>query len=140
MSRLRVHARAALLATLGISACLTGCMSRRLHITSTPPGASVAINDVDVGRTPVEVDFTYYATYDVLLTLDGFEPLRTKAKARAPLYEYLPFDLPASMTGVHTDVRWHFDLQPLPERTLPKEQFERDLLERAQNLRGTLTQ
>lgn len=138
MSRSRATIALCLLLLAGAS--LTGCMSRRLHITSTPPGASVAINDVDVGRTPLEVDFTYYASYDVLLTLDGYEPLRTKAKAKAPIYEYPPLDLPASMTGVHTDVRWHFDLQPLPERTLPREQFERELLERAQGLRGTLSQ
>lgn len=112
-----------------------GCMSRRVSITSEPTGATVTVNDVEIGRTPVEADFTYYGVYDVLVTKDGFEPLRTKAKARAPLYEYPPVDLAASATGAEKVVRWHFALTPALERKLTPEEFERGLMERARTLR-----
>jgi hypothetical protein len=137
--------RALVMMVLACGLMLAGCMTRRLNVTSSPSGAAVTINDVEVGRTPVGVDFTYYGSYDVLVTLDGYEPLRTRAKANAPVYEYPPLDLVASVLplnggkGIHTDVRWHFDLQPLPERALPKEQFEQELLDRARAMRETLT-
>lgn len=97
----------------------------------------MTVNDVRVGRTPTSFDFTYYGVYDVLITHDGYEPLRTRARAAAPWYEYPPFDLAASAWpgGVHTRRSWHFALSPLPERTLSAEEFERTLLERAVNLR-----
>lgn len=112
-----------------------GCMSRRVSITSEPSGASVTVNDVEIGRTPVEADFTFYGVYDVLVSKDGFEPLRTKARARAPLYEYPPVDLAASATGAEKVVRWHFALMPALERKLSPEEFERGLMERARALR-----
>ncbi len=113
-----------------------GCMSRRVSITSEPSGATVTVNDVEIGRTPVEADFTFYGIYDVLVTKDGYEPLRTKAKARAPLYEYPPVDLAASATGAEKIVRWHFDLSPALERKFTPEEFERGLMERARDLRN----
>ena len=61
-------------------------VERRVSITSEPSNAVVYVNDVEVGRTPVDADFTYYGSYDVRIDNEGFEPLRTKAVARAPIY------------------------------------------------------
>lgn len=128
----------ALLAPLTLCA---GCLDRTLLITSDPPGASVTVNDVEVGRTPVEASFTYYGTYDVLLTLEGHEPLRTKATARAPAYEYPPLDLAAEAlpARIQSRVKWHFTLQPSPEMSAPTTKVEADVAERARALRERLS-
>lgn len=93
---------------------LTGCVDRRISITSNPPGAQVFLNDADVGRTPLEVNFTYFGTYDVRLRKEGYEPLVTKAKASAPIHEWPGVDLlflPMPFTK-ETRIAWHFDMQP----------------------------
>ncbi len=101
----------------GALGALTGCLERRLYITSDPPGAIVRLNDVDVGRTPVEVDFEWYGTYDVRLSKDGYEPLATSQKADAPVHEWPGIDLVAMALPVRfkNDVRWHFTLEPSPD-------------------------
>ena len=92
---------------------LSGCVDRRIIITSEPSGALVHLNDSAVGRTPLEVDFTYFGTYDVRLTKEGYEPLSTSARARAPVYEWPVIDLAALAIPVtkRTVVRWHFELE-----------------------------
>lgn len=93
---------------------LPGCMQRTIHITSEPSGAQVYLNDVEVGRTPVEVGFTYFGIYDVRLRKDGYEPLVTSAKTDAPMHEWPGFDLVAMAWpgGTETNIRWHFELSP----------------------------
>ena len=132
--------RRAVVFMLAAAMFLTGCMCRELVITSEPAGASVTLNDTPVGRTPVSIAFTYYGVYDVLLTKDGYEPLRTRADASAPVYEYPPFDLAANAlpTGVRTTRRWHFTLSPSLESTQTPEELEQGLIERAMQTRQGL--
>lgn len=117
---------------------LAGCLERKLSITSEPPGALVYANDIELGRTPLEADFTYYGKYDVRVELEGHEPLRTMASADAPLYEIPPFDLVAMALPFTFEktVRWHFDLKPMLESTLDSRQLEDELVARARELRG----
>lgn len=124
---------------LGMAAAagLTGCLERRLSITSEPPGALVWVNDVELGRTPVEADFLFYGEYDVRVQLDGYEPIQKQITASQPLYEYPPIDLFAGALPVDFEnvVRWHFDLTPSLETTQAPAEFQRDLLERARAVR-----
>ncbi|HVZ94985.1 MAG TPA: PEGA domain-containing protein [Phycisphaerales bacterium] len=95
---------------------LGGCVDRRIFISSEPSGATVFLNDVEVGQTPVEVEFTYFGVYDVRLRKEGYEPLVTRAEAKAPLHEQPGIDLvalaiPAKKT---TRVEWSFKLEPSP--------------------------
>ncbi len=123
---------------LVVCACaLSGCLERRVRITSDPPGALVTANDVELGRTPVEADFLYYGTYDVLLTKDGYEPLRTRAKADQPIHEYPPFDLAATALPARIEhvTRWDFKLEPTRESVESREELEAGLLERARAAR-----
>jgi hypothetical protein len=46
-----------LAAAIFVSVCPLSAHADKLHITSTPPGAVVEINDVAVGTTPLEKDF-----------------------------------------------------------------------------------
>lgn len=113
-----------------------GCIERRIIVTSEPPGATVWVNDAEIGRTPAEVGFTYFGVYDVRLRKDGFEPISTRAEAKAPLYEYPPFDLVAeALPGTNeTVVKWHFVLEPALERRGDARAAEAGLLERAREL------
>jgi len=95
---------------------LAGCVQRTLHIESDPSGALVHLNDVEVGRTPVDVDFTFYGVYDVLLEKEGYEPLRTSARAQAPWYDAPLLDLVGAVVPPgrkEVDIRWSFQLEPV---------------------------
>ena len=129
---MQVAALTALVCTLG------GCLERKLQITSEPAGALCWVNDREVGVTPLELEFTFYGTYEVRLKKEGFEPLVTKARARQPVYEYPPLDLMATVVPVKIEntVKWHFVMEQSKELTQPKDEFETDLLKRAMELRG----
>ncbi len=121
---------------LAVTATLTGCVERRISITSEPAGALVWVNDVEVGRTPVETVYKHYGEYDVRLELDGHDTLQTFSKAKTPWWEFPGPDLIAEAVpnAKHT-VRWHFVLTPTLSTTMDREQFERELIERAHGLR-----
>lgn len=129
----------ALAAVLASGFVLGGCAQRRIVVTSEPSGATVYVNDVEIGRTPVSAGFTYYGVYDVRLRKDGYEPISTSAQADAPLYEFAGPDLitEAIPGGVLTEVKWHFTLQPIGE-VGDRKAFEKDLLQRAGELRKTV--
>jgi PEGA domain len=116
-----------------IGCTLAGCVERRMVITSEPEGALVTLNDVEVGSTPCEVDFTYFGVYDVRLKKEGFEPLATKAEAKAPFHEWPVIDLVAMAIPVkkRTKVEWHFILEPVVEDRAM-------LIQRAEELRGQM--
>lgn len=103
-------------------------------------GALVYANDVELGRTPLEANFTFYGKYDVRVELEGYEPLRTKAAADAPIYEIPPFDVVAMAipADIETTVRWHFVLKPAEESGMDPRVAEDGLLTRAKELRGML--
>jgi len=122
------------LAVLFASLAAAGCVQRKITINSQPQGALVHLNDQEVGRTPVEVPFTFYGTYDVRLEKAGYKPLWTQKKASAPWWEYPGPDLLAeAIPGVESNPTWHFTLQ---QATPPAEQDADALLNRAQELRG----
>ena len=128
MARVMAIAMAALALT---TAGLGGCVRRVVTITSDPSGATVWLNDRELGRTPVEAEFTYYGTYDVRLQKDGYEPLDTSADARSPWWDTIGLDFGAELVPAQlkSENRWHFQLVPTSTDTDA-------LLERAKALRG----
>ncbi|MCW5766306.1 MAG: PEGA domain-containing protein [Phycisphaeraceae bacterium] len=114
---------------------LAGCTSRVIEVTSEPAGALVWLNDVEVGRTPCEVQFKYYGVYDVRLRREGYEPVTTSRRAEAPPHEWVGLDLLASPLPITDRVAWHFVLTPVAE-SADRPAAERDLLERARQMRG----
>jgi hypothetical protein len=117
----------------GLSAGGCARIERRITITSDPSGAIVSLNDTEVGRTPVEVDFTYFGVYDVRLRKEGFEPIVTTAEAKAPLHEQPVIDLVAMMfpATLKTRIDWHYTLELA-------DTDESGLLQRAAELRTQL--
>lgn len=92
----------------------TGCVRRTISIITEPPGALVWLNDREVGRTPIEVEFLYYGTYDVRIVKDGYEPLITSGKADAPLWDMVGIDLAAELLPLelHSRIEWIYQLEP----------------------------
>ncbi len=118
---------------IGLATALTGCVERTITITSEPGGALVYLNDREIGRTPVDVEFIHYGTYDVRLLKNGFEPLLTAADAQPPLWDLPGPDFLAEITPVqlHSDIEWHFVMEPV--------QADRDsLIDRAHDIRQGL--
>jgi len=128
------RASLAVLAAGTLVAC--GRQERTIAITSEPPGAVVWLNDFELGRTPVETDFTFFGVYDVRLAKPGYEPLMTSREAQAPLHEQPGIDLiAAALPGVRrTRIEWHFVLAPVAESADPRA-AEEALIERAKALR-----
>lgn len=115
----------------------TGGSQRTIVVTSEPAGAVVWLNDVEIGRTPVETDFTFFGTYDVRLRLDGYEPVTTSRKTDAPWHEWPGVDLAAAVIPLRfeTKIEWHFDLLQAEEFRLESGEAERLLLDRADEMR-----
>jgi len=119
---------------VAIAASLSGCVRRRMTITSNPPGAVVLVDKVEVGRTPVSVDFTYYATREIKLIADGYETLTVNQPFAVPWYEYPVIDF-FSENVVPWEIRDEHVLSYnlTPQVVVPTEQ----LLDRANEIRNT---
>ena len=129
--------RTVLAGSLIVAAAMTGCVDRKIRVTSEPPGARVWLNDTEIGTTPAEADFRFYGRYDVRLEKEGYEPLWTDKKAYAPFWQWPVVDLVADVAPVHLDdvIEWHFELEPSLESVTDPDELRADLLERALELR-----
>lgn len=112
----------------------SGCVRRTIMITSEPPGVLVWVNDREIGRTPVDIDFEFYGVYDVRLELAGYEPMMTFGKAAPPWWDGVGADFFAELVpaDLHSEVRWHYDLAPLMDD-------RQALVDRADRLRQDLS-
>ncbi len=116
---------------------LGGCVERRLTINTTPQGATVILNDQDIGTSPATVPFNWYGDYWVRISKDGYETLDTHRELKAPLHDYFPFDFFVQILypgRIVDSYEWTFELAF-------KEYPARDtLIENAQSLRNQLEQ
>jgi len=92
MSKLISHF-ACLALGITISTAPLGCVERTITINSEPDNALVILNDQEVGRTPVKVDFTWYGDYDIIIRKQGHQTLQTNRRIKAPWYQYPGIDL-----------------------------------------------
>ena len=95
---------------------LAGCIQRTITINSQPQGAVVHLNDVEVGRTPTRLPFTFYGTYDVRLAKDGYQTLHVARQAKAPWWDNPGPDIVAeALPGQRkVNLEWHFVLDAMP--------------------------
>ena len=91
-----------------------GCVERMLTINTEPKGALVTLNDEEIGISPVTVSFQWYGDYDVRITKEGFETLKTHRKLKGPWYDSFPFDFFAGVLNPNRIVdsyKWTFELK-----------------------------
>ena len=118
-----------------VSLLLGGCVERRLTINTEPQGAIVVLNDEEIGTSPVTVSFEWYGDYNVRISKEGFETLKTHRNLKSPWYDYFPFDFFAQIVNpkrIVDSYEWTFTLAPQTQPT--REELIRD----AQKLKGQL--
>ena len=109
---------------------LGGCVERKLTINTEPQGAIVVLNDEEIGISPVTVSFEWYGDYNVRISKEGFETLKTHRKFKRPWYDYFPFDFFAQLIipkRIADSYEWTFELAP--KREIPREELIRNALE-----------
>jgi hypothetical protein len=113
-----------------------GCVERELSITSSPPGALVTYNDLEIGRTPLVKPFTYYGVFDARVRLDGYETIKTGTPVIAPWWQWMGPDLLAELLPMRLVDRHdiHYTLKPLSKTHVDTDA----LVERGQRLREQL--
>jgi hypothetical protein len=130
------HSLTLLVCTLLALAACAGCVRRRLTIRSNPPGATVYVDDHQIGTTPVSSDFVYYGTRRIKLIKDGYETLTTLQTIQAPWYQIPPIDFVSeNLTGREIRDERILDFTMKPQRVVTTE----ELLKRANNLRSSAT-
>jgi hypothetical protein len=75
-----------------IAVTSSGCMQRRMTIVSNPPGATAYVDGVEIGKTPVSHDFTYYGTREIKLVREGYKTLTLLQPMSTPWYQVPPLD------------------------------------------------
>jgi len=117
-----------------VATILSGCGERELTINTEPQGAMVVLNDEEIGNSPVTVSFEWYGDYNVRVSKEGFETLKTHRKLKAPWYDGFPFDFFTLLNPERTvdEYEWTFDLEP------KKEVSREELIENAEELKKQL--
>ena len=126
--------RPALVCTALVLLLVAGCVRRALSITSEPAGAVVHLNGIEVGRTPIERDFTWYGVYEVELRKEGYETLKTTGDVPAPWWQWVPIDLVAELFPLRDRQALSYSMQPVSQAAVNPQQ----MLERAEALRPQL--
>ena len=121
--------------SLAATALLAGCVERRLTINTRPQDALVVLNDEEIGQSPVTVPFNWYGDYNVRISKEGYETLKTHRRLKSPWYDKFPWDFFAQIVNPRRIVdsyEWTFELAP-------KEQPDRqELIRRAGQLKERL--
>jgi len=101
------------------SLSLDGCVERQLKINTEPQGALVVLNDEEIGESPVTVSFEWYGDYNVRISKEGFEALKTHRKLKGPWYDMFPFDFFAWLNPkrIVDSYEWTFELSPQKQPT-----------------------
>lgn len=90
-----------------------GCVERQLTINTEPQGALIALNDEDIGISPVTVAFNWYGDYKVRATKEGYAILNTHRKLDAPAHDKFPQDFFAEVLWpgrIENNYEWTFQL------------------------------
>ena len=119
----------------GAAVLLSGCVERRLTINTKPSGAMVVLNDEEIGQSPATVPFNWYGDYNVRISKEGYETLKTHRKLKSPWYDKFPWDFFAQVISpkkIRDSYEWTFELAP--KQAPDREQ----LIQRAQDLKERL--
>ena len=118
----------AMVLVVGLAWVSVGCgggVRSRVNVQTIPEGADVTMNDVHLGRAPLQMPFTWYWYYDFVAEKEGYQTATERVRFRAPVYLWMPLDLFAEMlpfkvydTKEVTLVLEEEDRTPAPEYVL----------------------
>ena len=112
-----------------------GCVERKLTINTEPQGAVVTLNDEEIGQSPVTVSFNWYGDYNVRISKEGYETLKTHRALKGPWYDNFPFDFFAQVINskrIVDSYEWTFKLE---EQQQPNRE---NLIQQAETLKKQL--
>lgn len=112
------------------SLLLCGCVERRLTINTKPQGAIVALNDEEIGESPVSVNFNWYGDYCVRISKEGYETLNTHRDLKGPWYDHFLLDFFAQIVNpkrIVDSYEWTFELSP--RRQISRDELIQNALE-----------
>jgi PEGA domain len=104
---------------------LAGCVERRLHVRTDPPGAEVSVNGERIGRSPTTWRFNHYGDALVEVEKPGFEPAQQVVALRAPWYQKPGVDFFADVLAP-ARIRDEHEVEIRLEPTRPLTEAERD--------------
>jgi hypothetical protein len=112
-------------------AASSGCVERKVTVTSTPPGARVYLDDEEKGCTPVTFRFDFYGHRNFVLKKDGYRIKEEPRKLSAPFYSWPFVDIFAGLMpiSIKDHKTFHFELEPVAEASTE------GLVERAKEMR-----
>lgn len=113
----------------------SGCVNRRMTIRSDPPGALVEVDGERIGLTPVAIDFTYYGTREITLSMPGYETLTVQQTVPKPLYQRFPVDFISNHFLPYRVTDRHDFSYKLARRQVPIDE-ESNLINRGRNFRS----
>lgn len=70
----------------------SGCVRRRMTVRTNVPGARVAVDNREMGVTPVSFPFTYYGGRDFVVSKAGYQTVRAQRDFGIPWYEFPGLD------------------------------------------------
>lgn len=114
---------------------LGGCVERQLTVNTHPQGALVELNDEEIGTSPVTVAFNWYGDYNVRITKQGYQTIKTHRELKGPWYDKFPFDFFAQILSpkrILDKYEWTFQLEE--KRQIPRE----ELIQNAEKLKTQL--
>ena len=92
MRKARVVVSLGLVAT-ALAAC-PACVWKTIGVRSEPPGATVYLDGLEVGQTPVDnIRFDFYGTREIMVEKPGYLCERRVVKIAAPWFCVFPIDI-----------------------------------------------
>ncbi|TWT83852.1 PEGA domain protein [Planctomycetes bacterium CA13] len=127
------HIAVVLLGTVFLAICQSGCVRRRMTVRTSPPGATISVDNQVIGTSPAATSFVYYGTREVRVEKDGFRTETIRRRLNPPWYEFpgLDFISETLWPGELRDERI-IDVQLVPKMLEPTP----NVLERADALRS----
>lgn len=110
----------------------SGCVRRRMTVRTSPPGATVSVDNQVIGTTPAATSFVYYGTREFRIEKDGFKTETIRKRFNPPWYQWpvLDFVSETLWPGEIRDERI-IDVQLVEQVLEPTE----NVVERADSLR-----
>ncbi|QDT04024.1 PEGA domain protein [Rubripirellula lacrimiformis] len=109
-----------------------GCVRRRMTVRTSPPGATVSVDNQVIGTTPAATPFGFYGTREFRVEKDGFRTETIRRRINPPWYQYPGIDFVAETLwpGELRDERI-IDIELVPKTLEPID----DVVGRADSLR-----
>ena len=134
-----VRARSAFLGLIIVGLFAIGCVERKLHIRSEPPGVIVQVNGREVGRTPLEWPYEHYGVLRVNARRPGYHAIELEHRLKVPWYQRPVLDFFADILWpgtIRDDQYLDLRLKPVPERTKEEDKaLASEVAARAERLR-----